>query len=69
MKQIALLIFCNLTAVIFVFAFIFGLANCLFGLHLGIRGTKIPGDPVAVVAFLVAAGVFGGVTFLLNRKI
>lgn len=68
MKNILFLI-CNMAAVMFVFAFVFALANCVFGLRLGIRGAKVPGDPVAVVAFLVVAGIFGGVTYFLNKKI
>lgn len=68
MKSILFLI-CNLAAVTFVLAFVFALVNFLFGLHLGIKGTKVPGDPVAVAAFLVVAGVFGGVTYFLNKKI
>jgi hypothetical protein len=67
MKNILLLI-CNLAAVAFVFAFLFSLANFLFGLHLGIKGVKIPGGPIAAAAFLVVAIVFAAVTYYLNRK-
>jgi hypothetical protein len=67
MKNILFLI-CNLAAIAFVFAFLFAVANLVFGLHLGFRGAKIPGDPLAAVAFLVVAGVFGSVTYFLNKK-
>jgi hypothetical protein len=68
MKNI-LFVICNMAAVTFVVAFVFALVNFLFGLHLGIKGNKVPGDPIAVAAFLVVAGIFGGVTFFLNKKI
>jgi hydrogenase/urease accessory protein HupE len=64
-----LFVTCNLAAVLFVMTFVFALANCLFGLHLGFKGVKVPGNPLAVVAFLAVAGIFGGVTYFLNRNI
>lgn len=68
MKNI-IFVTCNLAAVAFVFVFIFALANYAFGLHLGLKGVKVPGNPFAVIAFLTVAGIFGGVTYFLNKKI
>lgn len=52
----------------------FGLAtiaaflNYLTGWKLGIKGTAIPGDPVAASAFLVVALICGGVSLFVARK-
>lgn len=67
MKNI-LFVICNLAAVTFVLAFVFALVNLVFGLHLGIKGVKVPGNPLAVMAFLTMAAIFGAVTYFLNRK-
>jgi hypothetical protein len=67
MKNVLLLI-CNLAAVAFVFAFLFSIANFVFGLHLGIKGVKIPGGPFAATSFLLVAVGFAAVTYYLNRK-
>lgn len=67
MKNIVLVIV-NLACVGFVLAFVLALLNYSLGLHLGIKGTKVPGDPVAAIAFLVVAGVCGGIGVFLNRR-
>jgi hypothetical protein len=67
MKNILLLI-CNLSAVAFVIAAICSLLNYLFGLRIAVRGSALPDDPVSAGAFLVVAGIFGGIGYLLGRK-
>jgi len=63
-----LLLICNLSAVAFVVAAICSFLNYLFGLKIALKGSELPDDPVSAGAFLVVAGIFGGVGYLLNRK-
>jgi hypothetical protein len=58
----------NLACMGFVLAFVLALLNFVFGLHLGIKGTKVPGDPVSAIAFLVVAGICGGIGVMVNRR-
>jgi hypothetical protein len=67
MRNVVLVVL-NLACMGFVLVFILALLNFLFGLHLGIKGTKVPGDPVAAIAFLVIAGICGGIGVLVNRR-
>ena len=67
MRNVVLVVL-NLACMGFVLVFVLALLNFLFGLHLGIKGTKVPGDPVAAVAFLVVAGICGSVGVMINRR-
>lgn len=67
MKDILLLI-CNVAWVVFSLVAIGTFLNYLFGLNIGYKGEKLPADPVSAVAFLVVAGIFGGVWLLMGRK-
>ncbi|MBL8180993.1 MAG: hypothetical protein JNL64_05220 [Blastocatellia bacterium] len=42
--------------------------NAAFGLSIGMKGEKLPDDPVIGVVFLVMAGVFALVAWLVSRK-
>lgn len=42
--------------------------NYFFGLSIGIKGEKLPDDPVIGIVFLVTAGVFAGIGWLVSRK-
>ncbi|HMT06932.1 MAG TPA: hypothetical protein PKA82_02930 [Pyrinomonadaceae bacterium] len=42
--------------------------NAAFGLSLGMKGEKLPDDPVIGVVFLVMAAIFAGIAWLLGRN-
>jgi hypothetical protein len=67
MRNVVLVVL-NLACMGFVLVFVLALLNFLFGLHLGIKGTKVPGDPGAAIAFLVVAVICGGMGVLVNRR-
>jgi hypothetical protein len=67
MRNVVLVVL-NLACMGFVLVFVLALLNFLFHLNLGIKGTRVPGDPVAVIAFLVIAGICGSVGVLVNRR-
>lgn len=67
MRNVVLVVL-NLACMGFVLVFVLALLNFLFGLHLGIKGTKVPGDPVAAAAFLVVAVICGSVGVMVNRR-
>lgn len=54
--------------IFFGLATIMAFINFLTGWKIGIKGTAIPGDPIAAVAFLIVALICGGVSFLMARK-
>jgi len=54
--------------VFFGLATIMAFLNYLTGWKIGIKGTAIPGDPVAAIAFLVVALICGGISFFITRK-
>lgn len=42
--------------------------NYFFGLSIGFKGQKLPDDPVIGGVFVVTAGIFAGVAWLVGRK-
>jgi hypothetical protein len=52
----------------FILAAIGTFLNYLFGLSIGFKGEKLPDDPVIGVVFLVMAGIFAGIGWLVSRK-
>jgi hypothetical protein len=42
--------------------------NAAFGLSIGLKGEKLPDDPVIGIVFLVMAAIFAGVSWLVTRK-
>ena len=67
MRNVVLVVL-NLACMGFVLVFVLALLNFLFGLHLGIKGTKVPGDPVAALAFLLVAVICGVIGVMVNRR-
>jgi len=63
-----LVIAVNLGVVAFVVAALGTFANYLFGLSIGLKGEKLPDDPVIGAVFLVMAALFGIGAYFLNRK-
>lgn len=41
--------------------------NAAFGLSIGIKGEKLPDDPVIGVVFVVMAGIFALIAWLVGR--
>lgn len=41
--------------------------NAMFGLSIGIKGEKLPDDPVIGVVFLVMAGIFALIAWFVGR--
>ncbi|MBK8147668.1 MAG: hypothetical protein IPK58_05500 [Acidobacteria bacterium] len=52
----------------FIIGFVLALLNWGFGLHLGIKGAEVPGDPVAGLFFLVLGIVFTILGKFLDKK-
>ena len=44
------------------------LANYLYGLKIGFKGSKLPSNPVFGVAFLVVAAIFFAAAYFVKRK-
>lgn len=42
--------------------------NAVFGLSIGMKGEKLPDDPIIGVVFLVMAALFAGVAWLVGRR-
>lgn len=42
--------------------------NAAFGLSIGMKGEKLPDDPIIGVVFLVMAALFAGVAWLVGRR-
>ncbi|MGB7202357.1 MAG: hypothetical protein WBD16_08830 [Pyrinomonadaceae bacterium] len=61
-------IFLTLGIGAFILAAVGTFLNYLFGLSIGIRGEKLPDDPVIGVVFLVMAAIFAGIAYLVGRK-
>lgn len=61
-------IFLTLGIGAFILAAVGTFLNYLFGLSIGIKGEKLPDDPVIGVVFLVMAGIFAGIAYLVGRK-
>ncbi len=52
----------------FILAAIGTFLNAFFGMSIGIKGEKLPDDPVIGVVFLVMAALFAGIAWLVGRK-
>ena len=61
-------IFLTLGIGAFILAAVGTFLNYLFGLSIGIKGEKLPDDPVIGVVFLVMAAIFAGIAYLVRRK-
>ncbi len=61
-------IFLTLGIGAFILAAVGTFLNYLFGLSIGIKGEKLPDDPVIGVVFLVMAAIFAGIAYLVGRK-
>ena len=42
--------------------------NYFFDWHLGFKGAEAPGDPRAIVSFIIAAGVCGAIVYFWGRS-
>ena len=61
-------IFLTLGIGAFILAAVGTFLNYLFGLSIGFKGEKLPDDPVIGVVFLVMAGIFAGIAYILGRR-
>lgn len=61
-------IFLTLGIGAFILAAVGTFLNYLFDLSIGIKGEKLPDDPVIGVVFLVMAAIFAGIAYLVGRK-
>jgi hypothetical protein len=52
----------------FVLAAIGVFLNAAFGLSIGLKGEKLPDDPIIGIVFLVMAAIFAGVSWLVTRR-
>ncbi|MEQ1921120.1 MAG: hypothetical protein ABL952_01310 [Pyrinomonadaceae bacterium] len=58
----------NLSVVAFGLAALGTFLNYLFGLNIGIQGSKLPDDPVIGIVFVVIAAICGAIAFFVNKK-